>query len=49
MVGSMVISWYARRQETVSHSSTEAEYRALTKKAKELTWLSKMLRDLRIE
>ncbi|XP_019092302.1 PREDICTED: uncharacterized protein LOC109129119 [Camelina sativa] len=48
LLGPNLISWSARRQETVSHSSTEAEYRALTDTAHEITWLSFLLRDLRI-
>lgn len=46
MIGSNLISWTAKRQETVSNSSTEAEYRALTAVARELTWISSLLRDL---
>ena len=46
MLGPNLISWSAKRQETVSKSSTEAEYRALTAVAQELTWLSFLLRDL---
>ncbi|CAA7042103.1 unnamed protein product [Microthlaspi erraticum] len=49
MLGSNLISWSAKRQQTVSKSSTEAEYRALTATAQELTWLSFLLRDLGIE
>ena len=47
-VGSTILSWSAKRQDTVSHSSTEAEYRALTTTARELTWVSNLLRDLKI-
>ena len=47
-VGSTILSWSAKRQNTVSHSSTEAEYRALTTTARELTWVSNLLRDLKI-
>ncbi|CAA7042356.1 unnamed protein product [Microthlaspi erraticum] len=49
MLGSNLISWSAKRQQTVSKSSTEAEYRALTASAQEITWLSFLLRDLGIE
>lgn len=48
LLGSNLISWSAKRQETVLKSSTEAEYRALTAVARELTWLSFLLRDLGI-
>ncbi|CAA7055094.1 unnamed protein product [Microthlaspi erraticum] len=49
MLDSNLISWSAKRQQTVSKSSTEAEYRSLTATAQELTWLSFLLRDLGIE
>ncbi|XP_019089081.1 PREDICTED: uncharacterized protein LOC109127930 [Camelina sativa] len=48
LLGPNLISWSARRQETVSNSSTKAEYRALTATAHEITWLSFLLRDLKI-
>ncbi|CAA7040242.1 unnamed protein product [Microthlaspi erraticum] len=48
MLGSNLISWSAKRQQTVSKSSTEAEYRALPAAAQEITWLSALLRDLGI-
>ena len=43
-----LISWSAKRQPTVSRSSTEAEYRALGSMAQEITWLSFLLRDFGI-
>lgn len=48
LLGSNIVSWSSKRQPTVSRSSTEAEYRTLTSTASELTWLSFILRDLRI-
>lgn len=47
-LGSNIVSWCAKRQPTVSRSSTEAEYRALAYTAAELTWTNNLLRDLRI-
>ena len=41
-----LILWSAKRQPTVTKSSTEAEYKALTAAAQELTWLSALLKDL---
>uniref|UniRef100_A0A2N9F121 Reverse transcriptase Ty1/copia-type domain-containing protein n=1 Tax=Fagus sylvatica TaxID=28930 RepID=A0A2N9F121_FAGSY len=45
-LGSNCISWSAKKQPTVAHSSAEAEYRAMASTAAELTWLSFLLRDL---
>ncbi|GKF64153.1 gag/pol polyprotein, partial [Tanacetum coccineum] len=42
--GSNLISWTARKQRTISRSSTEAEYKALA----ELTWLQALLHELGI-
>lgn len=36
-VGSTILSWSAKRHGTVSHSSTEAKYKALTTAVRELT------------
>ncbi|GJT85312.1 hypothetical protein Tco_1067029 [Tanacetum coccineum] len=40
-LGSNLISWTARKQRTVSRSSTEAEYKAVA----ELTWLQALLHE----
>ena len=48
ILGSNLVSWSAKRQDTVSRSSTEAEYRALAETAQEVTWISQLLRDLHI-
>ena len=45
---SNIISWCAKKQHTISRSSTEAEYRAMANTAAELTWLTYILSDLRI-
>lgn len=45
-IGSNLISWGAKKQSTVSRSSTEAEYRALASTSAELTWISFVLRDI---
>ena len=47
-LGSNLVSWSAKRQETVSRSSTEAEYRALCETPQEITWMSQLLRDLKV-
>ena len=45
-LGSSLISWRSKRQKTVSLSSAEAEYRAMTGTCCELSWLRYLLRDL---
>ena len=43
--GNCPISWSTKKQGTVSHSSTEAEYRALASTTVELYWIRMLLRD----
>lgn len=45
-LGTHLISWASKKQRAVSHSSTEAEYRALTNAASELTWLEFLLWEI---
>jgi hypothetical protein len=47
-LGSNLVSWSARKQATVSRSSTEAEYKALVNAAAELMWVHKILNELRV-
>lgn len=42
------ISWASRKQPTVSKSSTEAEYIALTEAISECEWMKKLLVDLKV-
>ena len=48
LLGPNLVSWSVKRQPTMSHSSIEAEYRALSSTARELTWISNLLRALGI-
>jgi histone deacetylase 1/2 len=46
--GGNLIAWSARKQATVSRSSTESEYKALGNATAELIWVQSLLRELRI-
>lgn len=47
-LGNSLISWKSKKQDVVSHSSAEAEYRAMAYTSKELMWLSRMVNDLHV-
>jgi len=47
-LGTNLVSWMARKQATVSRSSTEAEYKALANATAELMWVQKLLSELGI-
>jgi transposase InsO family protein len=47
-LGSNPITWSAKKQPTVSRSSTESEYRALAIASAELCWIRTLLKDLGI-
>ncbi|XP_066395916.1 uncharacterized protein [Miscanthus floridulus] len=47
-LGSNLVSWTARKQPTVSWSSTEAEYKALANATAELLWIQKLLTEISI-
>jgi histone deacetylase 1/2 len=47
-LGCNLISWSARKQETVSRSSTEAEYKSLANATAELIWVQTLLTELGI-
>lgn len=46
LLGGSPISWKSKKQETISLSSAEAEYRSLRKVVGELVWLSRLLTEL---
>jgi hypothetical protein len=43
-----LISWSAKKQPTVSRSSTEAEYKALGNGVAEAMWIESVLKELRV-
>jgi histone deacetylase 1/2 len=45
-VGSNLVSWNARKQATVSRSSTEAEYKSLANATAEIMWVQTLLDEL---
>jgi hypothetical protein len=46
-LGDNMVSWSAKRQTVVSHSSAEAEYRVIANDLAEATWLRQLLHELR--
>ncbi|XP_043714701.1 uncharacterized mitochondrial protein AtMg00810-like [Telopea speciosissima] len=47
-LGNSLISWAAKKQQAVSRSSTESEYRALAVTAAEVSWIRSLLKDLQV-
>jgi hypothetical protein len=47
-LGPNLISWCAKKQKTMSHSSTEAEYKAIAIATVEVIWVQSILNELRI-
>ena len=47
-LGRNLISWTSRKQRTISHSSTESEYRAVAQATTEIVWLQSLLSELGI-
>lgn len=48
-LGPNLVSWSARKQATVSRSSTEAEYKALANATAEIMWVQTLLQELGVE
>ena len=47
-VGSNLVSWSARKQATVSRSSTESEYKAIANATAEVIWIQTLLQEIGI-
>ena len=47
-LGSSLISWKTKKQNTVSKSIAEAEYRSMSATTSELEWISYILHDLQV-
>jgi hypothetical protein len=47
-LGNNLVSWSSRKQPTVSRSSTEAEYKAVTNATAEIIWIQVLLHELKI-
>jgi hypothetical protein len=45
-LGQNLVSWSARKQATLSRSSTEAEYKSLANATAELIWIQAVLQEL---
>ena len=45
-LGAILVSWQAKKQATVSHSSTEAEYKYLANATAEVIWVQSLLDEL---
>ena len=45
-LGDNLVSWSSKRQNTVSRSSAEAEYRAVANAVAEVSWLRQLLGEL---
>ena len=48
-MGKNLVSWSARKQATISRSSTEAEYKAVADATAEVMWIQTLLIELGVE
>mgnify|MGYP003703499451 CR=1 FL=1 len=48
LLGGNLITWRSKKQHVVSHSSVEAEFKAMAQGICELLWVKMILKDLKI-
>ena len=48
MIGDCVVSWVSKKQSTISLSSAEAEYMAISSTVQEIKWIRQLLNELYI-
>ena len=48
-LGPNLISWFSKKQDVVSRSSTESEYRALATATTEIIWLQSLFKELGVQ
>lgn len=49
MLNSSIVSWCSEKQKSVSLSTTESEYIAASQSVKEMIWICRLLKNLKIE
>jgi hypothetical protein len=49
VLGSNLVSWSARKQATISRSSTEAEYKVVANSTAEIMWIQILLKEIGIQ
>lgn len=48
-LGESMVSWRSKKQQTVSRSSAEAEYRSMAAATCEIMWIKALLKDLNVQ